>query len=395
MKLIENTAELEKFCKKLKKSDYLAIDTEFLREKTYFPLLCLIQVAAANDVVAAIDPLAEGIDLSSFYELLKDPKITIVMHGCNQDLEIFLKETGQMPTEVFDTQIAAMVCGLREAVSYKGLVRHYMDEEIDKNQRFTDWSLRPLSEKQISYALDDVIYLYDIYPMLLEELDKKGRTNWIKQEMEDLTDPERYSNEPYNAWKKMKTRLDKPKHLAVLREVCAWREQRAQDKNLPKSRIMRDDTVLEIVVTTPQTMEALLKIRGVNQGFEKSESSTKLLEQIKAGMDLPKEERPKKTKKKTYPSYINPTVELLKVLLKLKAEEFDVASRLIATSGDLSEVAYAKKPDVRCMKGWRYDIFGRDALALKEGIIGLALGKKGKIEIIAVLYLIKKFIFKE
>lgn len=384
MKLIENTAELEKFCEKIKKSDYLAVDTEFLREKTYYPLLCLIQVAGIDGQVAAIDPLAEGIDLSSFYALLKDPNITIVMHGCHQDIEIFLKETGSMPSDIFDTQIAAMVCGLGESVSYKGLVRHYMDEEIDKNQRFTDWSLRPLSEKQIAYALDDVIYLYDIYPMLLTELDKKARTDWIKQEMDDLIALERYCTDPYNAWKRMKTRLDKPKHLAVLREVCAWREQRAQDKNLPKGRVMRDDTVLEIVVTTPQTMEDLLKIRGVNQGFEKSESSTKLLEQIKAGMELPKDQRPHKEKKKNYPSYIKPTVELLKVLLKLKAEEFDVASKLIATSSDLSELAYAKEPQLPCMKGWRYEIFGRDALSMKEGLIGLALNKKGQIEIVAI-----------
>ncbi len=384
MKLIENTEELKKFCKKIENSDYLAVDTEFLREKTYYPLLCLIQVAGKDGHVAAIDPLAEGIDLTPFYELLKNPAIRIVMHGCQQDLEIFLTELGEMPSDVFDTQVAAMVCGFGEAVSYKALVKHYMDAEIDKNQRFTDWSLRPLSEKQLSYALDDVIYLYDIYPQLLEQLDKKERTNWITQEMEDLTDPEKYCSNPYNAWKKMKTRLDKPKHLAVLREVCAWREQRAQDKNLPKQRIMRDDTVLEITVTTPQTMEDLLKIRGVNQGFEKSESSTRLLEQIKAGMETPKEERPVKEKKKNYPSFIAPTVELLKVLLKLKAEEFDVANKLIASSNDLSELAYSKSPKVRCMKGWRYDIFGRDAIALKEGLIGLALSPKGQIEIISV-----------
>lgn len=381
MKLITTTQSLQDFCKKARKSDFIAVDTEFLREKTYYPILCLIQIGC-DDGFKAIDPLADDIDLSCFYELLRDPSIKKVMHGCRQDLEIFYKEMGELPNNVFDTQIAGMVCGFGESISYKGLVEHYTDGTIDKSQRFTDWSIRPLSDKQIDYALDDVIYLYELYPMMREEIEKQGRMPWIDEEMSAILDVNLYDPPLDEAWLKVKNRLNKPKHLAVLREVAAWREERAQKKDLPRGRVMRDDALVEIAVTTPKDMDALLNIRGISGGFEKSDSSTDLLERIQKGKECKKADCPKKEKKKSYPAYLAPSIELLKVLLKKKSDEYKVASRLIIEKEDLYELAMKENPKIPALKGWRREVFGDDALALKKGEIAFTLTPKGRMKLI-------------
>lgn len=381
MKLIDNTKDLKKFCAEAKKSDFITVDTEFLREKTFFPILCLIQVAH-KDGYAAIDPMSDDIDLEPFYKLLKDKKIIKVMHGCRQDLEIFLKEMGELPKNLFDTQVAGMVLGFGDSISYKALVEHYTDGTIDKGQRFTDWSIRPLRDKQLKYALDDVTYLYEIYPQMLKEIEKQERGAWIEEEMEALLQNDLYEVHPDDAWHKVKNRLSKPKQLAILREVAAWRELRAHEKDLPRGRVMRDEALIEIAVTAPQTIEDLLKVRGVNSGFEKSDSSITLLEHIKKGQECEKSDCPKRQKKKSYPAHIAPSVELLKVLLKQKAEEYKVASRLIIEKEDLYELALKKKPKIPAMKGWRFEIFGKDAILLKEGKIGFTLGNRGRIELV-------------
>ena len=383
MKLINNTKDLKKFCSEAKKSDFITVDTEFLREKTFFPILCLIQIAHQNDH-AAIDPMAGDIDLEPFYKLLRDKKLLKVMHGCRQDLEIFLKEMGELPENLFDTQVAGMVCGFGGSISYKGLVEHYTDGQIDKGQRFTDWSIRPLSEKQLKYALDDVTYLYELYPKMLKEIEKQERMAWIEEEMEALLQPDLYEVHPYDAWHKVKNRLHKSSQLAILREAAAWREKRAHEKDLPRGRVMRDDALVEIAVTAPQTIKDLLKVRGVRDGFEKSESSTILLEHIKKGLECDKKDCPKKEKKRTYPAHIAPSVELLKVLLKQKSEEYKVASRLIIEKDDLYELALKKKPKIPAMKGWRFEIFGKDAILLKEGKIGFTLNHKNRIELVRI-----------
>lgn len=381
MKLIENTKELKSFCLKIKKQPYIAVDTEFKREKTYFPHLCLIQIKGGEHE-AAIDPLAEGIDLEPLKKILADKKIRKVLHGCRQDLEIFLTEFKELPKNIFDTQVAAMVCGFGDSSSYATLVYHYIKKDVDKTQRFTDWAIRPLSEKQITYAMDDVIFLHEIYPMLLHDIESKGRLSWVEEDMDELNKPENFYTKPEEAWEKIKTKFNKPKFLAVLKEVAAWREIRAQEKNIPRNRVMRDESLVEISTSQPKDKHELVKIRGVGDGILKSASCDTLMAAIRRGIEMKNSDHPVKDKKETYPSHIAPSVELLKVLLKMKSDESGVATRLISSNEDLYELAFQEKPDVPALHGWRYEIFGQDALRLKSGEIGFSLSPKGKIKIV-------------
>ena len=378
MTLITQNQELSAFCAKMKKASFIAVDTEFLREKTYYPLLCLIQVSG-NGHAAAIDPLAEGIDLKPFWDLLLDKNIKKVMHGCRQDLEIFYRELGKLPHNMIDTQIAAMVCGFGDSISYKGLVEHYTNGSIDKAHRFTDWSLRPLSEKQIDYALSDVTYLEELYPKMMKDIEKTGRMGWISEEMDILLDENIYFTEPDEAWMRVKTRIDKPKRLAVLREVAKWREQKAQDKDVPRGRLIRDDALIEIAATAPKTVEALKKVRGIRDNIADGDYGQAIIEAVKVAEAMDKKDWPKVERARSFPAHIGPTVELLKVLLKLKCEEHNVAPKLIMSGNDIYHLAHDKDPQTPAVKGWRYEVFGKDALDLRAGKLAFTLGKDGSI----------------
>lgn len=374
MTLITTTKDLKSVCTRLKKSVFVTVDTEFIREKTYWPKLCLIQVCGDDDVPYAIDPLAEDMDLKPFYELMQNKKVTKVFHACRQDLEIFFNETGKLPTPVFDTQVAAMVCGFGEQVSYEVLVNTLARKKIDKSSRFTDWALRPLSAKQLKYALADVTHLRKIYTKILEKLDKMGRTTWIRDEMKGLMNKGLYLTKPEDAWQRIRTPNHKPRTLCILKEIAAWREQLAQDVNVPRGRILKDEALAEIATHPPTTPDALHKMRNVHQGFGNSERGKSLLEAVKRGMEADEKKCPKWEPRPAFPPGIAPTIELLRVLLKLKCENEQVAPKLLCTAAELEMIAaYGKESKVPAMSGWRFKIFGKEALALREGKVAIAV----------------------
>lgn len=373
MTLITNTDALENFIAQARHSDFLTIDTEFMRERTYWPRLCLIQVGAEDQAVA-IDPLAEGIDLAPFYRFLNDSDQLKVFHAGRQDLEIFFHQTGKLPSPIFDTQVAAMVCGFGESVGYDVLVRKVTGEEIDKGSRFADWSHRPLSASQLSYALGDVTHLRPVYQYLRDRLEESGRAGWLQQEMEILTDPETYINQPREAWRRLKVKSDKPKFLAVLREIAAWREEEAQRRDVPRNRVLKDETLMDIAGQMPRKPQELGKIRSIPKGFSDSRHGEAILTAINKAMDLPAAAMPnRKKKKKELAGGIGPIVELLKVLLKLRCEQHQVAPKLVANAEDLQLLAADDEADILALKGWRREVFGEDALALKQGRLGLRI----------------------
>lgn len=374
MTLITTTKDLKTLCTRLKKSAFVTVDTEFIREKTYWPHLCLIQVCGDDETPYAIDPLAEGIDLAPFYEVMQDKKVIKVFHACRQDLEIFFNEHGKLPTPVFDTQIAAMVCGFGEQVSYEVLVNTLAKKQIDKSSRFTDWSARPLTSKQLKYALADVTHLRKIYVKLLEKLDKMGRTTWIKDEMKGLMDKGLYLTKPEDAWERVRIPNHKPRTLCILREIAAWRETLAQQHDVPRGRILKDEALAEIATHPPTTNDALNKMRNVHQGFGNSERGKTLLEAVKRGMEADLETCPKWEPRPTFPPGIAPTIDLLRVLLKLKCENEQVAAKLLCTAADLELIAaFGKESKVPAMSGWRFKIFGKEALALRDGKVAIAV----------------------
>jgi len=376
MTVITTTKELKQVCARMKNSAFIAIDTEFMRERTYWAQLCLIQVASEDEAVA-VDPLAPEIDLKPFYRLLSNKKILKVFHAGRQDIEIFYRETGKVPFPVFDTQVAGTVCGLGDQVSYENMVKKLVHAKIDKTSRFTDWSRRPLSNKQIEYALDDVRYLRPAYEKLRERLEKHDRMAWLEEEEKVLFNPDTYAYDPYNAWKRIKISNHKPRTLAILREVAAWREALAQEKNIPRNRVIRDDTVAAVALHPPKKHEDLSKIRNMHQHILGNEEySANLLEAIQTGLNLPDKKCPHKAKKPHLQPGIGPVVELLRVLLKQKSEENFVAQRLIANAAELELIADSDEADVPAMRSWRYEIFGKDALALKHGKIGLSIDKQ-------------------
>ncbi|MCW5723610.1 MAG: ribonuclease D [Maricaulaceae bacterium] len=371
--LIRTTDELYKACKALSRNGHVAVDTEFMRESTYWPVLCLIQ-AAGGGTEALIDPLADSIDLAPFYELLADPKITKVFHASRQDLEIFYhKAGGLIPAPLFDTQVAAMAVGLGDSIAYDNLVQAVLKRRLDKGPRFTDWSRRPLSEAQTVYALADVTHLRDLYPELRRKLEDAGRLDWLGEEMRVLTAPQTYNLTPEDAWKRLKIRKNSPKWLAALKAAAAWRELEAQERDTPRSRVMKDDALYEVINIAPQSAEALAGLRAVPKGFERSRSAQRLIEMMRQAMQDPKAFAPVVETPPPPPNGTGPTTELLKVLLKLVAEEKGVAPRLIATVPELEKIAADDDADVPALKGWRRETFGEPALRLKRGELALKM----------------------
>jgi ribonuclease D len=369
MTLLTTTAEVAALCEELAREPYVAIDTEFMRDRTYYPKLCLVQLAGAQRH-AAVDPLAPGIDLGPLFELLANPDVLKVFHAARQDIEVFYRLTGAVPTPLFDTQLAAMVCGYGEEVGYETLVSQIAKGRIDKSSRFTDWARRPLSPQQLTYALGDVIYLRVIYERLRQQLERTGRSEWVAEELADLTDPATYDQNPADAWKRIKVRSREPRFLALLRALAAWREREAQRRDLPRNRIVRDDLLLEIAANRPTSPEEFAKLRRISLDRQSVEAAVAT---VRAALALPEAELPRLEPPPKLPRGLGPVIELLRVLLKLKCEEHRVAQRLVATSGDLEAIATESRPDVPALKGWRFEVFGRAALALKGGELGLAI----------------------
>lgn len=374
MTYITTTSELARFCESLRGADYVTVDTEFMRERTYWPRLCLVQVGGPAGA-GAIDPLAEGIELSPLFALLEDPRVTKVFHAARQDIETFFNQTGKIPAPLFDTQIAAMVCGFGESVSYENLASKLAGAKIDKSSRFTDWAHRPLTPKQIAYALDDVIHLRPVYEKLRDRLAKEGRGDWVTEEMASLSDPALYQMDPAEAWKRFKLRHEKPRTVAILKEVAAWRETEAQRIDIPRGRVMRDETLMEIVHHAPQKVEDLARTRGLSQGWAEGRHGADMLDAVRRGLEAPLD-KTWMPERRDMPHWIGPTVDLLKVLLKLVADQNDVAPRLIACSDDLDRIAAEEKPDVPAMQGWRYEMFGKLAQKLKKGEISLRIEER-------------------
>jgi ribonuclease D len=369
---ITTTAELAVFCDKLKGQPFLAVDTEFMRETTYWPKLCLIQ-AAAGSAEACIDPLAEGIDLEPFLAILRDPSILKVFHAARQDVEIF-NNLNAMPRPLFDTQVAGMAAGFGEQIAYDALVRQMLKIELDKSSRFTDWARRPLSDSQLTYALADVTHLAALYPILRERLEKEGRLAWVTDEMASLTDPAIYDVEPENAWKRLRPRKHTAKYMAVYRAVAAWRERTAQTRDQPRGRILKDDAIDEIATQAPTDADQLDRLRSVPKGFSGSRFGPDLLAAVREALKDPEAYAPVVERNRTAPSpAAGAVVELLKVLLKARAEEAGVASKLIATVSDLEQIANEDESENAALKGWRREAFGEDALKLKRGELALVL----------------------
>jgi ribonuclease D len=372
MKIVENTADLRALVASLEAAPYLALDTEFMRDQTYWPKLCLIQVAAPG-VEAIIDPLAEGIDLAPFYDLLRKPGIVKVLHAARQDIEIFHHQGGVIPEPLFDTQIAAMVAGFGDAASYETLSRRIARVEIDKSSRFTDWSRRPLSQKQLDYALGDVTHLRTIYEYLKKQLEKTGRASWVQEEIAALQDPQLYALHPETAWKRLKPRTSNKRFLALLASLAAWREAEAQTRDIPRGRVLKDEALMEIAAHPPQSLDVLEHIRAVPKGFANSRLGRTLFDAILAGRSAepPEHEEQVRPRRRREPSQA--AVDLLKTLLRLRAEAIGVAPRLIANAEDIERLAAHEDDGVAALHGWRAQVFGNDALALRKGDLAIAL----------------------
>lgn len=378
MEWITDTDSLAAACKDLAEADFVAVDTEFMRESTFWPQLCLIQAAGGTREVL-IDPLADGIDLEPFWDLLKDERVLKVFHACRQDLEIFYHQGGLIPAPLFDSQVAAMAVGLGDSISYDNLVRALLGGNIDKGSRFTDWSRRPLSDKQKTYALADVTFLRDLFPILRDKLEEAGRGPWLQEEMRLLSAPATYDMAPEDAWKRLKLRKTTPKWLAALKAAAEWREREAQTRDIPRNRIMKDDGLYELAQTGPTSADDLAGMRAVPRGFERSKPAERLLEMMREALADPKAHAPEIEKKPPPPSNLGPVVEMLKVFLKVVAEKEGVAPRLIATVPDLEALAADDAADVAALTGWRREVFGEEALKLKRGEIALVL-ENGRVE---------------
>jgi len=369
---ITSTAELADVCARLEGQAFFALDTEFMRETTYWPKLCLIQ-AAAPGVEAIIDPLAEGLDLGPLLELLRNPRILKVFHAARQDVEIF-NNLGAMPVPLFDTQIAGMAAGFGEQIAYDALVRKVLKIEIDKSHRFTDWARRPLTDAQLTYALADVTHLAEIYPLLTRQLEDAGRLSWVTEEMQAMCDPALYDVDPENAWRRLKPRRHAVRYLAVFRAVAAWRERTAQQRDQPRGRILKDEVIDEVASQAPTDLEALGRLRSAPKGFGGSRFGPELIDAVREALKDPESYAPKIERDTTAPSpAAGAVVELLKVLLKARSEDAGVASKLIATVSDLEKIANDDRADVSALKGWRREAFGEDALRLKRGELALVL----------------------
>ncbi|HEY1752988.1 MAG TPA: ribonuclease D [Caulobacteraceae bacterium] len=370
---ITSTADLADFCARLEGQAFVAVDTEFMRETTYWPKLCLIQAAAPDGIEAIIDPLAEGLDLTPFLAVMRDAKVLKVFHAARQDVEIF-HNLGAIPQPLFDTQIAGMAAGFGEQVAYDALVRKILKVELDKSSRFTDWARRPLTQAQLTYALADVTHLAELYPILRTRLEKAARLSWVTEEMAAMCDPGLYDVEPENAWRRLKPRRHAAKYLAVFRAVAAWRERTAQQRDQPRGRILKDEAIDELAAQGPTDADALNRLRSVPKGFAGSRYGPELIEAIREALKDPEGYAPKIERDTTPVSpAAGAVVELLKVLLKARAEDAGVASKLIATVADLEKIASDDHADAPALHGWRREAFGEDALRLKRGELALVL----------------------
>ncbi|HET7409288.1 MAG TPA: ribonuclease D [Paracoccaceae bacterium] len=379
MHVISDSAELARICAEFATAPYVTVDTEFLRERTYWSQLCLVQMARPGDEDAVlVDPLADGIDLGPLYALMADERVTKVFHAARQDVEIFAHGGDVIPRPLFDTQVAAMVCGYGEQVGYETLVRKIAKATIDKSSRFTDWSRRPLSEKQLVYAVADVTHLRDVYESLRDRLERTGRTGWVAEEMAVLTDPATYAADPDEAWQRVKARSNSPKFLAVVRALARWREITAQSRDVPRSRVLKDDALLEIATAAPKTAEELSGMRLLQREARKPEVAAEILAAVAEGLACPPARMPRPAPPPRRREGSTAVADLLKVFLKARADEIGVASRLIAPAAEIEALAGEEEiEDLPVLKGWRREVFGADALRLRDGNTGLAAGPQG------------------
>lgn len=380
MTLITESNKLAEACNRLTNEKFLSIDTEFMREKTYYPQLCLIQIAGEKEAII-IDALAKDINLNPVLELMENKTITKVFHACRQDMEIFYNLNHKIPSPIFDTQIGAMVCGYGESVGYDKLVRQITGIQIDKSSRFTDWSYRPLSKQQLSYALSDVTHLRTVFEALSSQLEKSGRIKWLDEEFKTVLNPETYNTPLDKSWKRLKVKTGKPRFLILIRELCAFREREAQNRNVPRNRVIRDDILLDIAARSPRSPSDLAKVRNLTTQFSQGKLGESILRVVEAANQISDSDAPRLEKSDYFQHQKSALVDLLKVLLKLKSENFNVAQKLIANSTDLEAIANNNKANVLALTGWRKDIFGEDALLLKAGKIALS-ASNGKIELI-------------
>ena len=374
MRIVTSSQDLTSACQRLSDSDFVAVDTEFMREQTFWPQLCLIQIASPDEALI-IDPMAPGLDLGAFWGLMANERIAKVFHAARQDIEIVFAKTGLVPHPVFDTQIAAMVCGFGESISYVNLVKKVTGIDLDKSSRFTDWSRRPLSDNQLSYALADVTHLRDVYRHLKAELEGASRADWLNEEMGVLTDPKTYEQHPEEAWQRLKLRVKSRKSLAVLMELAAWRERLAQSQDVPRARILRDEALYDIANQTPTSPEQMGELRTLSEGFSRSARARDIVEAVKRGLQRDLKALPPIDRGQQLSAEATALIDLLRVLLKASAARHRVAPRLIAGSDDLERIALEAEPDVAALKGWRRKLFGEDALRLKRGEIALTLDR--------------------
>jgi ribonuclease D len=380
MHVITSTSDLADACRRLAVHDFVAVDTEFMREQTFWPKLCLIQLASPDEELI-VDPLAAGLDLAPFFGLMADPGVVKVFHAARQDIEIVHYKAGIVPTPVFDTQVAAMVCGFGDSISYVNLVKKITNRDLDKSSRFTDWARRPLSQSQLKYALGDVTHLRDVYHRLKSELDRTGRSSWLNEEMAGLIDPKTYILEPDNSWQRLKLKVRGRKAIGVLMELAAWRERIAQSQDVPRSRVLRDEAIYDIANQQPTEVAQLGELRSLSEGFSRSARARDIVEAVKKGLARDPKTLPAPDGGNPLSPEAGATLELLRVLLKAAAGRHGVAPRLIADSGDLERIAGEDEPDVPALRGWRSELFGADALRLKRGELALAV-RKGEVSII-------------
>jgi ribonuclease D len=376
MDLITSTSELAAACERLARHSFVTVDTEFLRESTYYPQLCVLQMASTDEAVV-VDALAEGLDLQPFFDLTANETIVKVFHAARQDIEIVWHRAHLIPHPIFDTQVAAMVLGYGDAISYDQLVQRITGDALDKSNRFTDWSRRPLSKAQLDYAVSDVTHLRDVYLKLKNDLEQRGRTRWVEEEMDILTSPDTYRMDPEQAWTRLRSRIRKPRELAVLMEIAAWREREAKSRDVPRGRVLKDDVVADIAVQCPTSVEQLASLRSLPKGFERSKAGSEIPPLVARALARDPKTLPSLERTRPAPNGAA-TVELLKVLLRMTAERHGVAAKIIATVDDLEQIAASDNADVPAMKGWRREMFGDKAVALKHGRLALAI-EKGRV----------------
>ena len=373
--LIETTAKLQDFCKKLEQKPFITVDLEFLREKTYYAEPCLIQVGAEGEA-AIVDPLSSGLNLSAFFALMQNENIVKVFHSGRQDIEIIYNLSGHIPSPIFDTQIAAMVCGYGESAGYESLVKGILKIDLDKTSRRSNWELRPLDEKQLQYAISDVTHLVNLYLYFKQKLAENGRESWLQSELDILRNPQTYETDPYEVWHKIKHRSHNAYMLTVLRELAAWREKRAKSKNTPRQSIIKDDCLVNIAALCPQTIEELSQIRSIRKDVANGKLGAEILEVIAQCRDIPRSQYVVPEKDKGLSTGAQALYELLKLLLKIRSSEQGVVAKLIASDEDLKLLACFKEQNSPLLSGWKYDIFGKDALELRNGNIGIAYDKE-------------------